>query len=292
MTYIVDTLVNMPVKAEDRLVERAPDVLRWFNQRADVITGGSTVEDLIAEMDEAQVDHAMIIARNGWHHPKTRPQGPLATSHGVDDDIFDMFCEEAAAAVARYPDRLSATVMLDPMGAMRAMRQLERAVKEYKFIAARLMPAATGVPANHPLCYPLYSKCIELGVPMMVNMGLPGPRRSGRVQQPVLLEDVLLAYPDLTLVGSHIGHPWHLETVALLQKFSNFYLTTAGWAPRYVPAEIIHLMNTRGPDRVMWGTDYPLMGIKRAADEAFALPLKADRCEGYLGANAKKIFGF
>lgn len=290
MPVVVDTFVNMPVTAEQRLVERSTDVLKWFNQRAEVLIDGMGIDGLIAEMDAAAVDVALLVARSGWSHPATRPVGPLATSHGVDDDIFDQFCDEAASAVQDHPDRLRLTVMLDPMGAMRAVRQLERAVRDYGAIAARLFPATTGVPPNHPLCYPIYTKCIELGLPIAINMGLPGPRRSGRVQQPILLEDVLLAYPELTVVGSHIGHPWHLETLAMLQKFDNFYLTSAGWAPRYIPAEIVHLMNTRGGDRVMWASDFPLIDVGRAVNEAHQLPLKEDRRSAYLGTNAVDVF--
>lgn len=287
---IIDTFVNMPVTAEQRLVERSSDVLKWFNRRADALVDGVGVEGLIAEMDSAGVGMALLVARSGWSHPATRPVGPLATSHGVDDEIFDQFCAEAATAVERYPHRLRTTVMLDPMGAMRTVHQLERAVRDYGAVAARLFPATTGIPANHPLCYPIYTKCIELGIPIAINLGLPGPRRSGRVQQPILLEDVLLAYPELTVVGSHIGHPWHLETLALLQKFDNFYLTTAGWAPRYIPGEILHLMNTRGGDKVMWASDFPLLEVGRAIDEAHQLPIKEERRQAYLITNAARVF--
>lgn len=291
MSTTVDTFVNLPISDEQRLVPRSPEVLRWFRERADSGAGGRTIEDLITQMDLNGVDFALLVARGGWNHPATRPVGPLATSHGVDDEIFDEFAAEAASAVERYPDRLAATAMLDPMGAMRTVRQLERAVREYGFVAARMMPAATGVPANHPLCYPLYAKCIELGIPIAVNMGLPGPHRSGRLQQPILLEDVLLAFPELGLIGSHIGHPWHLETVALLQKFENFYLTTAGWAPRYLPAEVVQFMNTRGRHKVMWATDYPLIPVDRARSETDDLPLRDGVKECYLGANAVRVFG-
>lgn len=294
MSRVIDTFINMPVPADKQLIERTEVTKRLFgrgDRASRAFVEGSTVDDLIADMDAAGVDHGLLVARHGWSHPETRPVGPLATSHGVSDEIFDEFCAEAAAAVEAHPGRLSGTVMLDPMGAMMAVRQLERAVTDHGFVAARLMPAATGVPVDHPLCYPLYTKCVELGIPMTVNLGLPGPLRSGQLQRPILIEHVLLAYPELIVVASHIGHPWHLETLALLQKFPNFFLTTAGWSPKYVPAELVHFLNTRGAHKLMWGSDYPLLSVERALADVDHLQLEPDRRDGYLYDNAARVFG-
>lgn len=289
---IIDTYVNIPLLREQLLVERfSPAVARWFHDRAELITKGTTWEYLIGEMDEAGVEKALVVGRDGSHHPSSVNNTSLGTTHGIDDEIFDMFAEEMATAVQKYPDRIAATVLIDPLGGMKAVWQLERAVRDYGFVAARIFAARIGIPFNHPLCFPIYTKCIELNIPITLNLGTPGPRRPARVQEPILLEDVLLAYPELTVVGTHIGMPWHHQTVALLQKFENFYLSTAGYAPKYTPPEILHFMNTRGKEKVMWASDYPLLSPARTAEEGKALPLKDEaRTAAYMGGNAAKVF--
>lgn len=287
---IIDAFVNIPVPAEQQLVPKSPAVIRWFSAGSPDLLQGSTVDDLIVDMDRCGIEAAILSVRNWWHHPASRPVGPLATSHGIDDDLFDSFCEEGAHAVAAHPGRFHGSVMIDPMGGMAAVRQLERAVKEYGFIACRLFPATTGVRPNDPLCYPIYTKCIELGIPVVVQMGVPGPNRSALLQQPMLLDEILLTYPELTVIGAHIGFPWHLETVALLQKHPNFYLMTSGWAPRYIPAEIIHFLKTRGKQKVMWASDYPLLPMDRAVKEALELELEEEVQRRFLTENCREVF--
>jgi uncharacterized protein len=288
---IVDAWVNLPVPEEKMLVKGwSPDTQRWFARQQNLMHRGSTLPEVVAEMDRLGIESAMLSGRHGWLHPSTRPVGPFATSHGVDDEIFDTFGDELAQALAEYPGRFHGMIIIDPMGAMTAVRQVERAVKDYGCIAIQLFPAATGVPPDHPLCYPLYAKCVELGVPITVNLGVPGPRRSSAWQRPMLLEDVLLSFPELTVVGTHIGHPWHLETVALLQKHPNFYLMTSGWAPKYVPAEIWHHLNTRGKHQVMWASDYPMLPLERMVLEAEQLPLKDEVMPRYLKDNCIEVF--
>jgi uncharacterized protein len=284
---LIDGWVNMPAEHK---VGYSPAVARWFKSDQTQRMKGATLEDLISDMDAAGVEKALVCARMGWMYPTTRPVGPLATSHGTDDELFDQWCVELAEAVAKYPGRLYGTTVIDPMGGMMAVRQAERAIRDYKFVALRIFASVAGIPVNDPLYYPIYTKAIEMGVPVTVNIGVPGPRRPARLQQPMLLEDILLAYPEITIVATHIGHPWHLETVALLQKHPNFFLMTSGWAPKYIPEEIVHFLNSRGSTQVMWASDFPLIPIERAAREGAELPLKDEVRRRYLRDNCLEVF--
>jgi predicted TIM-barrel fold metal-dependent hydrolase len=285
---LMDAFINMPVPP-GQVPERQSSVRRWFKD-SKALMEGYTVEELVRDMDEAGVEKGLLTARYGWHVPGTRPVGPLATSHGIEDEDFDRFCQEAAEAVGKFPDRFAATIVVDPMGGMAAVRQLERAVKEYGFVACRLLPSIGGYPIGHPLCYPIYTKCIELEIPITINIGMPGPMRPARMQRPMDLDEILLLYPELVVVGAHIGHPWHLETVALLQKHQNFHLVTSGWAPKYIPEEILKYMNSRGAEKVMWASDFPLLSVERAAREGRELGLKDEVMTGYLRENCARVF--
>jgi predicted TIM-barrel fold metal-dependent hydrolase len=289
-----DAWVNIPVPAADLLVE--PDVLsssvrKQFRSYGQTKATGSTIDDLIGHMDASGVQKTLISARASWDHPHTRPRGVFQQTPGMPDEIFDEFLAEMVTAVDRHPGRIFGTVVLDPFGAMTTVRQLERAVRDAGAVAARLFPGGSGAAIDHPLCYPIYAKCVELGIPITVNLGMPGPLRSADLQRPMRLDDVLLAFPELVVVGTHVGHPWHLETVALMQKYPNFHLMTSGWAPRYVPAEIMHHLNTRGSRQVMWASDYPLLAVERAAREGAALEFKSEEVkQRYLRDNCLEVF--
>src|SRR5262249_15072854 len=127
-------------------------------------------------------------------------------------------------------------------------------------------------------------------IPIAMNVGVPGPLWAGWVQEPMLLDEILLAFPELTIVGTHVGHPWHAETVALLQKHANFYLMTSGWLPKYLPSELIAFMNTRGAHKVMWSSDYPVQPFQRCVDEALRLPLRDGVLHRYMRTNALEVF--
>jgi predicted TIM-barrel fold metal-dependent hydrolase len=292
----IDTWSNFPVLTEDLLVQETPDdvlnsnISRWFHAQGAARQRGNTVEDLVGFMDAHGVEKTMFCAQHSWSHPDTRPRGVFQATAGMPDEVFDMFLEEQAAAVARHKGRLYGTVLIDPMGGMRAYRQLERAVRDYGCVCARVMGAMVGEPFDHPLFYPVYAKCVDLGIPITINLGFPGPMRRAVLQRPILLDDILLAFPELTVVGTHIGHPWHLETVALLQKHPNFHLLTSGWAPKYIPAEIVQFMNTRGKRQVMWASDFPLLSHERATNDALELPLKEDVRQAYCRDNALEVF--
>jgi predicted TIM-barrel fold metal-dependent hydrolase len=116
---------------------------------------------------------------------------------------------------------------------------------------------------------------------------MPGPSHRASLQQPIHLDEVLLAFPELTLVGAHLGHPWIDQVIALLRKYKNFYLMTWGWSRLRIPQAIWDYANTtRGAGKVLWASDYPLLPIGRTATEGRDAPLKPENLRGYLRDNA------
>jgi predicted TIM-barrel fold metal-dependent hydrolase len=94
-----------------------------------------------------------------------------------------------------------------------------------------------------------------------VNVGVPGPLRFAKYQRPMDLDDVLVSLPEVKIVMTR-RHPWHLETVALPEA-RQLLPDDLRLGPKHVPAEIIHLMNTRGQHKVMWSADYPIQTFER-----------------------------
>jgi predicted TIM-barrel fold metal-dependent hydrolase len=288
-----DAWVNVPTK-RDVASEDDPltsNVAKWFHRQMKDMDAGFTSDDLVKMMDANGVEKTVLSAKTPWMEPGNRPRNRFQSTGGMSDAVFDQYCAELAADCEKHKGRLFGSAIIDPLGVSRAYRQLERSIKEYGFVAARVFPAQPGLPLDDPLYYPVYAKCVELGVPVTINLGVPGPMRPARLQRPMLLDDILLAFPELTVIGTHIGHPWHLETLALLQKHDNFFLMTSGWAPKYIPTEILHFMNTRGKNKVMWASDYPLVSIERAVADVDDLPLSDEAKARYAYDNCIEAFG-
>jgi hypothetical protein len=197
-----------------------------------------------------------------------------------------------ARARDEHPDRFLICAGVDPRLGMEAVRQVERWVKDYDVRLIRVIPYWIGHPPNHGMYYPIYAKAAELGVPVGVNIGLPGPRVPGWVQEPLFLDEVCLHFPELPIIGSHMGHPWAEMVVSLMVRHPNFHLMTSAWSPRYYPEPIVHHAATRGAGRVLWASDYPALPIKRALEETELLPLGGEARDEFLGSAAVRLFRF
>ena len=282
----VDTYVNQPDKERRSEEGMDPNIRRWFLKSSPDLLGGVTTEHWVNKMTAAGIERGLFNFNLAGQ--TKNPFSPRSADITLDD--FRKKCEEIAGICRDHPGRIFGSFNVDPNHRMDAVRMVEIAVKEFDFRAVRMMGALTNLEPNHKLCYPIYTKCIELGIPIVINVGFPGPLRFAKYQRPLHLDEVLVAFPELTVVATHIGHPWHLETVALLQKHANFRLMTSGFVPKYVPAEIIHTLNTRAQHKVMFSADYPIQDFQRCVDEALKLPLREGVQRKYMRENALETF--
>ncbi len=191
---------------------------------------------------------------------------------------------------AQYPGRFLLSAVIDPLQGMEAVRAIERLVRDYDVRLIRMVPFLFNRPPNDKVCYPIYSKCIELGVAVSVNTGIPGPPMPAEPQRPLYLDEVCLFYPDLVLIMAHGADPWWGEAIRLLLKYPNLYMMTSAYLPKYLPPELIQFMNTRGQDKVMFATDFPFLPFDRAVETAKTLPFRPGVLEKYLGDNARRVF--
>ena len=287
---LVDPFINMlkPPSAADA------SSTHYFKESKHHLEGG-TFEDTIAEMDKAGIEKGLLInpfyvSRNG--KSVTDYSGnPWKVGMGITDEMFYEACEALADWCARSNGRLSGHMLLDPTDGMNAVRRLARSVKEFGFVSAHIIPGTTGLPPDHACYFPIYAKCIELGIPIKINMGLPGGSSiQAWTQQTMCLDEVSVAFPELIVVMTHVSHPWHLETVAMLQKHANFRLITSAFAPKHVPEEIWRAANTRAGHKVMWSSDFPVLPMDRCAREGWEVPLKDEVKRRYLRENALETF--
>ncbi|MGA3401343.1 MAG: amidohydrolase family protein [Acetobacteraceae bacterium] len=241
---------------------------------------GITLEAMLARMDAAGIERAFLIAT------KAGRLGPPSTYHIPYRLVYD--------AVQRYPDRFSGLAGIDPYEGMRGVRELERAVREYGFIGAHLYPHWFELAPDHAKYYPFYAKCCELDVPIQMQVGQSMiyardyPCRS--VGQPITLDAVACDLPELKLVGIHIGIPWTDEMIAMAWKHANVHIGCDAHSPRYWPASFINYINTYGQDKVLFGTDFPVLGFERTMQEIEALALRPGSLRKLLRDNAARLY--
>ena len=168
--------------------------------------------------------------------------------------------EEAVSLFERYPTRFFGEVGVDPNGAMEAVRLLEETVRLHPNIkAASGAPCLLNpqVPIDDRRFYPIYAKCCELGIPINMLVGVPGPRVPYKCQHPGLLDDVAYFFPELKVVMRHGGDPWTDLCVKLMLKWPNLYYSTSAWAPKHYPRNVIEFANKRGRDKLLYAGYFP-----------------------------------
>ncbi|MFZ4584298.1 MAG: amidohydrolase family protein [Acidimicrobiia bacterium] len=269
MTDIVDIWVNIvtPKSAEQFLgqegYESIPDYLGSDG------TGGVAVDEVLRRMDANGVATGILT--------------PGLIGDGV---------EQALAISDAHPGRfLVAIGVVQPHKPTKNAVRIREFAQHSRAAMVRVMPLATQVPINHPQHYPVYSVCEELGLPVAINAGIPGPQVRSRVQHPDLLEDVLIDFPRLTVVVAHMGHPYEELLMNYMRKWPQLYVSCTAYAPKYMDPNLVKFMNTNAyRGRVLWGSDDPWFPQARSLAEAKELPLDDDAMERFLGGTARALF--
>jgi len=196
--------------------------------------------------------------------------------------------------VEERPDRFSLAVggvnLLRPMPSLAELTAMR---KDLPVSYAVVGPSFWGdgqYPPSDAVYYPLYTKCAELELPLCVNTGLPGPPIPGEVQNPIHLDRVCVRFPELKLCMIHGADPWWDIAIRMLIKYQNLRLMTSAWSPKRLPDSLLHYMRTRGPKKIIFASDYPVLRMSRVVPEALALDLPAEVLDNYLYHNAAEFF--
>ncbi len=201
--------------------------------------------------------------------------------------------EHAQRACRDYPNRFRGMTNADPNMGMDAVRGIERAVKEDGAIAVHTWGTGLNpqVPVNDKKMYPIYAKCVELDVPVVVYAGVPGPRIPMFPQLVEHLDEVCWFFPDLTIVTRHGGEPWTALMAKLLLKWPNLYYSTSAFAPKHYPADIIEFANRRGADKVLYAGYYSAgLHLDRIFAELPNVPFRDHVWPKFLRENAQRVF--
>jgi predicted TIM-barrel fold metal-dependent hydrolase len=253
----------------------AEDTLASLRRWTDAIPNGAPgIEVTLAAMDAAGVECGLLSA---WSAPR-RP--PLISN------------AEVAAWVAAHPDRFGGLACVDLDRPMEAVRELRRCVAEHGFKGLRVVPWLWEAPPTDRRYYPLYAACVDLGVPFCTQVGHTGPLRPSETGRPIpYIDQVALDFPELVIVGGHIGYPWTEEMVAVARKHEHVYIDTSAYTARRFPTELIAYMKTRGGRRkVLFGSNYPMILPGQALEGIDELGLDDETRELFLSGNAARVF--
>ena len=277
----IDAVVN--IQTEEALKYRPKDRQNFYLNKIGVDEksfNGLTLQEMLHQMDAAGIEKAFLIA------PKIGRTG-LTGSYSIPYQLV-------AEAVKDFPDRFYGLAGINPYDGMDGVREFEKAVTEFGFIGAHVYPHWFELAPDHAKYYPFYAKCTELGVPIQMQVGQSliyasnNPMRS--VGQPITIDAVACDFPDLKIIGIHIGIPWHDEMIAMAWKHPNVYIGCDAHAPKYWPKSFIKYINSYGQDKVIFGTDFPVIDFKRALDEIGELEFKSEPLAKLLRYNVEKIY--
>lgn len=247
---------------------------------SDVMRHGVEIDTYLGQMDRAGIARSLLLAVRA---------GDLRVRGS-----FEIAYERVRDVCAAHPTRFSGLAGIDPTRGMQGLRDLEQAVREYGFVGAHLYPHWFGWAPDHAKYYPYYAKCCELGIPIMMQVGqnlvYSRDRRLPSVGRPICLDQVAIDFPELTLIGIHIGVPWADEMIAMAWKHENVFIGVDAYGPKHWPPALVHYLNTYGRGKVLFGTDWPVIDPERAMREIAAMDLRPESREWLLRDTARRIF--
>ncbi len=241
---------------------------------------GVSLDEMLRRMDAAGIERGFLVATRAGRlgHPA----------------CYHLPYELVAKAVKQHPDRFCGMAGLDPHEGMKGVKELERAVEELGFIGAHFYPHWYELAPDHAKWYPYYAKCCELDIPVQMQVGQsmvydPAyPVRS--VGRPITLDAVACDFPELRLVGIHVGIPWTDEMIAMAWKHANVFIGCDAHSPKYWPESFVRFINGQGQDKVLFGSDFPILDFERTREEIENLALKPQAKKKLLRDNALRVY--
>lgn len=275
----IDAVVNLRTP---EMVEKREHEFRHFSEQFNIEERVVTLDELVELMDESNIEKAFLIAvKRG---SKYFGFSDLAVPYDV---VYE--------AVQEYPDRFYGLAGIDPWEGMEGVRHLEDALEKTGFIGAHLYPHWFFMKPEHRKYYPFYAKCVELDIPIQIQVGhcldyLEGRLTHQSVGRPISLDTIACDFPELKLIGIHTGYPWVEEMISVAYKHSNVYIGSDAHSPKYWKPEFVEFINGRGSDKVIFGTDFPVLDMERTIAEIDDLGFKPEVKRKLLRENAEKAY--
>jgi predicted TIM-barrel fold metal-dependent hydrolase len=215
-------------------------------------------ETMIEEYHDAGIGRAVML---GWDAETNTGNPPVPNDYvaEVRDEHSDFFV--AFGSVDPLKDDCVA--------------EAERCVEDLDLSGFKFQQIAQGFDPSDPAHEELWNTIESLDVPVVfhggsstLGAGSPGGRGLKlKYGDPMLVDDVAADHPGMDVLLAHPAFPWEKEQLAICQQKGNVFMDLSGWLPKYIDDQVLHYAGTVLRDKVMFGTDYPMIRPERWLDQ-------------------------
>jgi predicted TIM-barrel fold metal-dependent hydrolase len=277
---VIETFVGMPSRNRKEVYKFLAPHLRDDESKGFRFPAQYMFKDVPPDTDEGVDPVALLVDNLDRHNIETAMLG-----YNPDNP-------DCLRALTEHPDRFITCLEFDPNDVMVAINRIRRIHSEIGLKAVSTFPAGYRVPLNDKKMYPFYDLCVELGLPIFVCVGIPGPRVPFAPQHVELIDEVMYDFPELTFVMRHGAEPWTELAMKLMLKWPNLYYSTSAFAPKHYPKNIIDYANSRGSEKIMYAGYFPAgLSYDRIFEELQQVPFKDEVWPKFLRENAKRVLG-
>ncbi|MEO8134239.1 MAG: amidohydrolase family protein [Betaproteobacteria bacterium] len=209
---------------------------------------------------------------------------------------FRISNEDVAAFCRQHGPRYIGFAGVDPNKGMQALRDLHHAVHELGLRGLNVQGFEHRLHINDKRMYPLYAKCVELDIPVNIHVGMNfSTHTSMSYGRPENLDEVLQHFPELRVCASPPGWPWLNELIAVAWRHPNLWIGLVAVRPKLLMkpesgyGPLLQYGNTVLKHRVLFGSGFPMMPVRRSVSEIEALPLDETVRERWLHGNAAEF---
>lgn len=207
--------------------------------------------------------------------------------------------DEVAEAAVANADVLIPFASIDPFRGRAGVREARRLITEYGVRGFKFHPSIQGFHPNDRMVYGLYEVIEELGAIALFHTGQTGigaglPGGGGirlKYSNPMHVDDVAVDFPHLKIILAHPSFPWQDEALSVATHKPEVYIDLSGWSPKYFPAQLVQYANTLLQDKVLFGSDYPVISPERWLADFAQLPIKDHVRPKILKDNAARLLG-
>jgi uncharacterized protein len=207
--------------------------------------------------------------------------------------------EEIAELAHQHADVAIPFASINPHRGKEGVAAAKRLIKDYQVKGFKFHPSEQDFFPNDRMAYPLYETIAEAKLPALFHTGQTGvgagtPGGGGirlKYSNPMLLDDVAADFPDMPIVLAHPSFPWQEEALSVATHKPQVYIDLSGWSPKYFPPILVQYANTLLKEKILFGSDYPVITPERWLADFDKLPIKPEVRPLILKENAMRLLG-
>jgi hypothetical protein len=205
--------------------------------------------------------------------------------------------EEIAELAHQHSDVAIPFASINPQRGTDGVRAAKKLITEYNVKGFKFHPSVQEFFPNDRLAYPLYEVIAEAKLPALFHTGQTGvgagTRGGGGIRlkysNPLHLDDVAADFPDMPIVLAHPSFPWQEEALSVATHKPQVYIDLSGWSPKYFPPILVQYANTLLKDKILFGSDYPVISPEKWMEEFAKLPIKPEVRPLIMKENAARL---